>query len=300
MTDSSLQQLERLLEDPAVRARLVSVLGDAGPVGSRWTRLRPFLAGFSSALVVMLAFLIPSVQEQWDQWRLRAAVDRYHSIGDQLVGDGDYAAAEQAFARAIELAGGTRLDLLEDQIRARTLRVYEDPAWRGNVSDDVTESDFAYLLATEQGPQRATTLAAYGAFLAGRGRLTAAEAALRDALRIAPDAPEAHVHLGNVFDDLGRSSDAEREYRTAIALNPDDAGASFNLGALLAESGRYAAALAPLARYVELEPGDPDGLRQLADALRASGDTAAAVPLEARARRLAARIPGTTCPPATE
>ncbi|MFO1375927.1 MAG: tetratricopeptide repeat protein [Steroidobacteraceae bacterium] len=307
MNETPEQLALRLLADPVARARLVTALareiGPATAARSPWARLRPFMAGFSSALVVMLAFLLPSIQEQWDQWRSRAAVNRYAEIGRTLLAKGSYVAAEQSFARALELAGNQRLDLLEDQMRARTLRVYDDPDWRGPVSGEVNESDFAYLLELEKSPERrgerAATLAAYGAWLAGEGRLADAEAALKESLALDPKPAAAHVHLGNVYDDLSRPADAEREYRAALARDPDEPSAHYDLGVLLSESGRAAAAVTELRRYVQLEPGESQGLRQLATALDATGAADEARGIRARAARFDARPASrrTACPP---
>jgi tetratricopeptide (TPR) repeat protein len=276
--------LDLLLKDPDARQRLAQALAidmEREARRSWWHRARPFLAGASSALVVLLAFLIPSVQEQWNDYKTREAVDRYAQIGRNLLRDGHYDSAEQSFTRALELAGSQRLDLLEAQIKARVMRVYEDPAWRGSIPEDLRESDFVYLLEIEDAAHhprdRASTLTAYGAFLAGHNRPMEAERYLREATRLDASAADPHIHLGNLYDDTGRTEEAEAEYRRAIALDAREANAHYDLGLLLAATQRPALAEAEFRSYMALRPSDPAGQLQLAQALMAQNRRDAAL-----------------------
>jgi len=290
-------ETDRLIEavkaDPEARRRLAEAL--AADMERRleprgFARWRPFLAGLSSGLVVLLAFLVPSIQDQWDRYEARKAVTRYAEVGHSLMQTAQYASAEKAFARALELAGNQRLDLLEARIKARVMRVYEDPTWRGAVPEDIEESDFAYLLQIENAArrpkERSTTLAAYGSWLAGEQRWPEAEQQLREAIRLDPKAAGPHVHLGNVLDDTGRPHDAEAEYRIAIQLDPKDAGAHYNLGLLLEDSGRQSLAEVEMRRYTELAPADPDGWVRLSEVLRALGKNREALAAAQAALRL--------------
>ncbi len=242
---------------------------------SVWQRWRPFMAGFSSASVVLLAFLVPSLQDQWDRYRLRTAVDRYVEIGRSLMDAGHYESAEGAFNRAVELSGNQRLDLIEDQTRARVMRIYDDPRWRGDVHDEVREADFVYLLALETGAstvrRRTSTLTAYGAFLAGQNRWQQAEEVLKEAITLSPASADAHIHLGNLFDDVGKQAEAEAEYRRAIELDAKEPNAHYNLGLLLAETARQAAAAEEFKLALGLRPEDGDTRVSLIEALEASG-----------------------------
>ncbi|HTU64561.1 MAG TPA: tetratricopeptide repeat protein [Steroidobacteraceae bacterium] len=243
------------------------------PDSTRWSRLRTFLAGASSAAVVLLAFLIPSLQDQWDRREARQAVDRYAEVGSRLLTGGHYASAEQAYTRAVELAGYQRLDLYERQLMARVMRVYEDSAWRGKVADEVTEADFLYLLefdaATNRVHERADVLTAYGAYLASQQREEEAQAKLLEAVRIAPQNADAHVQLGNVHDDLARPVDAEREYRLALALDPKSAAAHYNLGLLLLDLNRPDDAGGEFRAALALRPRDTEIRRALTEAEKA-------------------------------
>lgn len=255
----------------------------------RWSKARTFIAGASSAAVVLLAFLVPSLQDQWDRHETRLAVDRYVSVGDRLLQEGHYASAEQSYNRAVELAGYQRYDLIEKQLRARVMRVYEDPAWHGRTPDEVTEADYIYLLEVQRGPaqarERAATLSAYGVYLAGLNRLSDAEARLQESAALDPKSPDPHVNLGNLFDDLHRYTDAESQYRAALALDPKGASAAYNLGLLLLARNRPAEA-EPLFRDLLAQGGNDSDVRSaLAQALAAQGKPAPDAPVNPAARR---------------
>jgi Flp pilus assembly protein TadD len=242
---------------------------------SPWQRARPFLAGASSAVVVLLAFLLPSLEDQWSAYKTQTAVDRYAEIGHALMRDGHYESAEQSFSRALELAGNQRLDLLEAETKARVMRVYEDPNWRGTISDDLHESDFVYLLeiedASHHAKERASTLTAYAIFLVAQNRAGEAEQLLNEAIKLDPTNSDPHVHLGNLYDDAGRPENAEAEYRRAIALNGREANAHYDLGLLLAATKRPQLAEAEFRTYIQLQPVDVGGQLGLAEALLAQG-----------------------------
>jgi Flp pilus assembly protein TadD len=254
-----------------------------------WSRVRAFLAGASSAVVVLLAFLIPSLQDQWDRRQTRIAVDRYVAVGERLLKEAHYASAEQSFDRAVELAGFQRYDLIEKQIRARVMRIYEDPAWRGATPEEVNEADYIYLIEAQDAPsrtrERAATLAAYGAFLASADRLPEAEARLKESAQLDPRNPDPHVHLGNLYDDLHRPADAEREYRAALAIEPHHASAQYDLGLLLLAQSRPSEAETVFRGIVATGSRDSDVRLGLIEALDAQGKRDAA-----RAEADAARL----------
>ena len=243
-------------------------------------RIKPFLAGLSSALVVMLAFLIPSLQELWDRVETRRAVDRYVEIGQRLSAHEKFTAAEEAFGRALELGGNQRHDLLELKLRARVQRIVEDPEWPGAIPADITESDFLYLLETEAAPtrarDRAASLTAYAAYLAIGKRWADSEQALQEAIGLDRTAAEPLVSLGNLQSDIGKSAEAEASYRHALQLQPANANAHYNLGLLLLESGRAVLAEGQFQEYTRLRPADPLGWHRLAESLTAQHKTAAA------------------------
>lgn len=240
---------------------------------------------------MILAFLIPSIDDLRDRYEVRRAVDRYVGIGRQLLSHQHYAAAEQAFDRALELGGNQHYEILEWKLRARIARVSDDPEWRGELPEDLDESDFLYLLEVQQGgdytpADRAGTLAAYGAYLASAGRTADAERALREATTLEPRSVEAHVHLGNLFDDRHDAAAAEAEYRRALAIDPADLSALYNLGLLLAQSERAAEAQTQFEAYIKRAPNDPNGLLHLGELFEAQGHADAAVRAYESALRL--------------
>ena len=244
------------------------------------SRVRPFLAGLSSALVVLLAFLIPSLQDVWDRHETRQAVERYVEIGQRLSKHGKYTAAEEAFGRALELGGNQRHDLLELKMLARVQRIGEDAEWPGAVPEGLTESDFLYLLETQSTPERAqdraATLTAYATFLAINKRWTEAEKTLLEATTLDPAAAQPLVSLGNLRSDLGNINAAEAAYRKALQLQRDNANAHYNLGLLLLETNRAALAEEQFQLYAQLRPNDLLGRHRLAECLLAQGKASAA------------------------
>ncbi|MCR4411209.1 MAG: tetratricopeptide repeat protein, partial [Thermoguttaceae bacterium] len=86
-------------------------------------------------------------------------------------------------------------------------------------------------------------------------RVEAAEAALRRATELAPDQPEAHVALAQVYALGGRNLPAARkEAETAVRLEPT-AAHYFILGTVCQRQGDFAAALGALDRARQLDPG---------------------------------------------
>lgn len=284
--DSLTAAFQRTMADPQARARLaaqVAELVGTAPPASWWRRHQQFLAGLASASVVLLAFLIPSLQEQWDRMQSKAAIDRYEAIGKALLEQGQYASAEQSFDTALEMSDGRRVDLLEARLRAHVARVNENNTWLGKVPEGITEGDFVYLLELQAAPakarERAATLAAYADFLASSGRMGEAEQRLHESLQLDPGNVAALVGLGNLLADSGRIADAERSYRAALQQSPQSEDVRFDLALLLRDAGRCAEVV-PL-----LQPGldkagraQSDSLDLLAecyDALHRPGDAAA-------------------------
>ena len=269
MNDDTDRWIAALAANRAARGKLADLLAADLKLerrGTTWQRARPLLAAVSSAAVVLLAFLLPSLQEQWDRFKTREAIDRYAEVGRGLMHDEHYESAEHAYGRALELAGNQRLDLLEGQLRARVMRVYDGNEWRAKPNESVTEADFLYLLQLEDKrnnpAEHASTLGAYGVFLAAAKRWPEAEARLKQSIQIDPKATAPPIHLGNLYDDLGRQGDAEGEYRHAIALDPREPNAHYNLGLLLMELSRSADAESEFHSAVELDP--QDGASQIA------------------------------------
>ena len=276
--------VDEILADPALKKRLVEALQadlESAERAHLWDdRLKPFLAGLSSAVVVVLAFLIPSLQDLWDRYEAHRTIDRYAEIGRRLLAQGQFTAAEQTFDRALELAANGRPDLYDDKMRARVGRVDEDPEWRGSIPEDLTESDFLYLLEAQSVSghprERASTLTVFGAFLVSKGRFRDAEQRLRAAIELDPAAGGPHVNLGNLLADLGDAAAAEAEFRRALELDPEDSAAHYDLAVLLAEAGRSAEAAEQFLAYTRLAPDLAQGFVRLGEQLGAQGRRAEA------------------------
>ena len=86
------------------------------------------------------------------------------------------------------------------------------------------------------------------------GQVALAEQELREAIRLAPDFPDAHYNLGSVLQAQGSIRQAIGAYRRAIALDPTYSEAHNNLGALLDTTGDRPNALAHYRLAVEFGP----------------------------------------------
>lgn len=80
--------------------------------------------------------------------------------------------------------------------------------------------------------KRAALLVNHGVVLAKLGRTAAAEAALREALRLRPNRVSALTNLASVLGNTGRLDEAEALYLRALALDPRNREARANLEAL--------------------------------------------------------------------
>ena len=86
------------------------------------------------------------------------------------------------------------------------------------------------------------------------GQVALAEEELREAIRLAPDFPDAHYNLGSVLQAQGSVRQAIGAYRRAISIDPTYSEAHNNLGALLDTSGDRENALAHYRLAVEFGP----------------------------------------------
>lgn len=220
-------------------------------------KLWPFLVSLSTATVMLLAFFIPSVQDQWDRYQSRKVIEEYVHLGDHLFEQEHYQMAEEAYTKAFELSESKRLDIEVKRLNARVNRVHDDPTWGGQLPEDLKEIDFRFLLHFQEDKgkerSRAYTLNCYGMFLSGKGKLKEADAAFEEAIRLSPTEPITYVNKGNLFLQQGRQAEAEKMYRHAIDLDSMNVYAHYNLGLMLSEAGRQVEAEAELKKANRLD-----------------------------------------------
>jgi tetratricopeptide (TPR) repeat protein len=205
-------------------------------------KLYPFLVSLSTATVMLLAFFVPSVQDQWDRYQSRKVIEEYVHLGDHLFDQERYQMAEEAYTKAFELSESKRLDIEVKRLNARVNRVHDDPAFKGQLPEDLKEIDFRFLLHFQEDKghehSRAYTLNCYGMFLSNNGRQQEAADAFEEAIKLHPEEPITYVNKGNLFLQQNKRADAEKMYRHAIELDSLNVYAHYNLALLLSESGR--------------------------------------------------------------
>jgi tetratricopeptide (TPR) repeat protein len=120
-------------------------------------------------------------------------------------------------AQSIFVPLHTRTDLLE-----RT-------GWEAIVAGNAKAAADAFREAVKAEPRRATLHLGLAAVALLEGRDDAAEPALRRALELDPDVPQARQLLGRVLYRRGDLAGAIRTYETFVAANPDDTEARATL-----------------------------------------------------------------------
>jgi tetratricopeptide (TPR) repeat protein len=117
------------------------------------------------------------------------------------------------------------------------------------------------------------------------GRNADALAEYREILKIAPQAPGAHYHLGRLLlegeHDAAAEEQAGKEFEAELALNPGDAASEYELGEMARAARKWDEAIEHFRRAAQLDPQFPDALIGLGKSLVSAGRAAEAVaPLE--------------------
>jgi tetratricopeptide (TPR) repeat protein len=231
-------------------------------------KIWPLLVSMGSASIMILAFLIPSLQDQWDRYQSRKIIQQYARMGDEFAREENFTMAEQAFAKAFELSEQQRLDIEVKRLSAKVNLIYQDPVWGSKPPEGLEEVDFQFLLHLQNGPkhkrERASILTSYGVYLATIGKPKEAEKAIHDAIHLNPREVLAHINLGNLMDEQGRRSEAEQAYRRAISLAPKNVRAHYNLGLLFLEQRKFKESEQEFSKAIQLDPHDTDAIRQRA------------------------------------
>jgi tetratricopeptide (TPR) repeat protein len=170
----------------------------------------------------------------------RAFVER----GNAAYGRGDYAAAVEAFTRAVELAADdldARVNLGAALLRARRR--------------DEAREHYRAVLARQQDHPRA--LFGIGVLLAEEGRLEEARAHYEAALAADPGYRDPRFNLANLLRRQGRLAEAAAQYRALADRDVADEAAWVGEAACLVELARYSEARARLKEGLGLNPTFP-------------------------------------------
>lgn len=235
----------------------------------------PYLATLSSASVMLLAFFVPSIEDQWDRYQSRKVIGQYVTLGDDFMQEERYDMAEKAYEKAFELSLQTRLEVEMKRLKARVHRMSMLVEWGGTPPEDLEDVDFQLLLHLQKGQEHAKertyTLNSYASFLAGSSKLKESEAALREALLMDPDSAMLHLNLGNLQDQAGKKDEALKSYLKAIALDPGSLNAFYNLGLLYVELGKNPEAKQAFEAALKLAPDDVETQQQLKQLIQKMG-----------------------------
>jgi tetratricopeptide (TPR) repeat protein len=229
-------------------------------------KLWPFLAGISSALIMLLAFFIPSLQDQWDRNQSRKIITQYENLGNDFYKEERFDMAEQAFQKAFELSENKRLDIEIKRLDAKINRINMNPKWGAAPPEDLEEIDFQYLLhmqkEKDQEKERVSTLNSYGVFLVSLKKLKEAENSFKEAIQLDSTDALAFVNLGNLYDQESKKNEALVKYLKAISLDSSNARAHYNLGLLYVEQGKLEEAKKHFTEAIKADSTDTDAKAQ--------------------------------------
>jgi tetratricopeptide (TPR) repeat protein len=213
---------------PAIRATLAEALREAGRDPSRDEALR-------GRWVLALGFL-----------------------GDRAREDGDFASAEIAYAKALEVRPG-------DPRILHALGQMHNQAG----SFDAAEAAIRESLAVA--PEQPLAWVNLGLALASGGDPAGAREAFREAIRLNPFEPLAYFNLGNALQRAERLSEAAEAYAGAVNADPGFGLAHFELARTYIRLERYRDALPHARRAVEFLRDHASSRQMLADLERALG-----------------------------
>jgi predicted O-linked N-acetylglucosamine transferase (SPINDLY family) len=158
-----------------------------------------------------------------------------------------------------------------------------DAALNHHRAGRLTEAETAYRDVLRVNPGSIDAMHFLGVVAYQRGRLDEAERLLSEALARSPNNAPALNNLGNVLDRQGRQDEAIASYSRAIALQADYVDAYTNLGAVRARRGELDEAIACYERALSLAPESPALCCALANARLGQGQLDEAAELCSRA-----------------
>jgi len=150
---------------------------------------------------------------------------------------------------------------------------------RRAVDDEIAE----YRAVQDYNADRAEANANLGMLEARLGNPGAAQAAFSTAMKLQPSFVPAYVQLADLFRSLGKEAEAEETLRRALRLAPDAANAHEALGLTLVRQKRLPEAMAELATAEQLGPDVPRFAYVYAVALHDTGEPQRALAVLRRA-----------------
>ena len=231
---------------------------------SKWW---PILVSMGSASIMILAFFIPSLQDQWDRYQSRKVIQQYVSLGDAFFSEERFEMAEEAYQKAFVFSEEKRLDIEMKRLHAKINRVSAEPEWGNKIPEDLKEMDFQFLLHLQTEPshrtERVATLNSYGIFLMAGKKIGEAGAAFSEAMQLDSTDELAYINYANLLDYQGKKKEAEKFYVRALQLEPANARGHYNLGLLYKEWGDKQRATQELKKAIELDSTDRDAKEEL-------------------------------------
>ncbi len=235
--------------------------------GENFKKIWPIVVSAGSASMMILAFFVPSIQDQWDRYQARQVIRQYEKLGNEFFEGEHFEMAEEAYGKAFELSEQKRLDLEIKRLNAKVNRIGSDPTWGTKAPEGLQDIDFQFLLHFQSGEDkvknRVSTLNCYGVFLASEKRNEEAEKIFKDAIQLDSMDVQAFVNMGSLLFYDVKTSEARKYYLKAISLDPENSRAHYNLGLLLSELGKLEEAKNEFSKAVELDPGDEDAKAEL-------------------------------------
>ncbi len=230
-------------------------------------KIWPVLVSLGGASVMILAFFIPSIQDQWDRYQARQVIEQYEKLGNEFFDEEHFEMSEEAYSKAFELSDEKRLDLEIKRLSAKINRIGSDPTWGSKPPEGLKDIDFQFLLHFQKGKDKAkhrvATLNCYGVFLASVNRNKEAEKIFREVIQLDSADVLALVNLGNFYFHHGKIDEAKKYYQKAILREPENARAHYNLGLLFSEQGQWEEAKNEFAKAFKLDPEDADAKAEL-------------------------------------
>jgi len=229
-------------------------------------KLWTFIAGVGSAAVMILAFLIPSLQDQWDRYQSRKVIEKYEDLGNDFFKEEKYELAEKAYEKAYELSENKRLDIEVKRLNARVNRIGYNPIWGAKPPEEIEDIDFQFLLKMipdQNKSDKVAILNSYGVYLAGLKKIIEAKKTFDKAIQLDSSEAITYTNLGNLFDQMKQKEKAEKYYLKSIKLDPNNAGTHYNLGLLYMEQEKFLEAKKELEKALKNDPSDVDVIIQL-------------------------------------